>query len=83
MSQEVVKIEKTGKAKFEDIQHLVSGERGRKVYTTGDPDYGVWTAGQVVGLIDDVPRVFDMVERIVREAVDIINGLGGMVKAKL
>ena len=46
VSMEVVHIERKGNAKFEDIRHLVAGERGRKVYTTGDPDYGVWTAGQ-------------------------------------
>jgi NAD(P)H-dependent flavin oxidoreductase YrpB (nitropropane dioxygenase family) len=46
VSMEVVQIERKGNVKFEDIRHLVAGERGRKVYTTGDPDYGVWTAGQ-------------------------------------
>jgi hypothetical protein len=42
VSVEVVSIEKKG-GKFEDVKHLVNGERGRKVYTTGDPDYGVWS----------------------------------------
>ena len=79
VSQEVVSIEKRpGGAKFEDIRHLVSGERGRKVYTTGDPDYGVWTAGQVCGLINDIPTCNLLVKRIVKEAEDIIGNLASM-----
>lgn len=29
----------------QDIQHLVSGARGRGVYEHGDPDYGIWSCG--------------------------------------
>jgi NAD(P)H-dependent flavin oxidoreductase YrpB (nitropropane dioxygenase family) len=81
VSLEVVHIEKKGNAKFEDIRHLVAGERGRKVYTTGDPDYGVWTAGQVVGLIDDIPTCKVLVERMIKEAIETVNKLSS--KAKL
>jgi nitronate monooxygenase len=81
VSLEVVKIEKKGNAKFEDIRHLVSGERGRQVYTTGDPDFGVWTAGQVVGLIDDIPTCQVLVERMVKEANLILTQL--VAKSKL
>lgn len=42
---EVVAIERRGGAKFEDVRDLVSGQRGRMVYETGDPDYGIWSAG--------------------------------------
>ena len=73
VSSEVVAIEGRGNAKFEDIKHLVSGERGRQVYTTGDPDYGVWTAGQVLGLINDIPTCKDLLERMVSEAQDIFR----------
>lgn len=45
---EVAKLEKESQTgKFEEIAPLVSGIRGREVYTTGDPEHGVWTAGQV------------------------------------
>ncbi|KAJ3069148.1 hypothetical protein HDU98_007771 [Podochytrium sp. JEL0797] len=83
VSREVVEIEKKGGAKFEDIKHLVSGERGRKVYTEGDADIGVWTAGCVMGLIDDIPSCKVLVERMVAGAEEIIVGrLGGMVVKK-
>ncbi|KAJ3307012.1 hypothetical protein HDV03_003339 [Kappamyces sp. JEL0829] len=83
VSLEVVSIEKKGNAKFEDIRHLVAGERGRKVYTTGDPDYGVWTAGQCVGLINDIPTCAVLVPRIANEAEAILTKLSASIKAKL
>jgi nitronate monooxygenase len=50
------------------------------VYETGDPDHGIWSAGQVQGLIHDVPTCAELVHRIVREAEEIIQGrLAGMV----
>lgn len=73
VSKQVVEIEKKPNAKFEDIQHLVSGQRGREVYTKGDPEYGVWSAGQVVGLIDDIPTCDVLLERMVKEAEQIIT----------
>ena len=86
VSREVVAIErKKGKdnIQFEDIRHLVAGERGRKVYTTGDPDYGVWTAGQVVGLINDIPTCQVLVPRICGEAESILRNLTSKIKANL
>ena len=35
--------------KFEDVSHLVMGTRGRAAEQAGDPDGGIWSAGQVVG----------------------------------
>ena len=81
ISQQVVALEKQG-AKFEDVRDLVAGSRGRKVYENGDPDYGVWSAGMIQGLIHDVPSVQELVDRIVREAEAIIRGrLEGLVVA--
>ncbi|KAI8826062.1 2-nitropropane dioxygenase [Fimicolochytrium jonesii] len=84
VSSEVLSIEKRpGGAQFSDIQHLVSGQRGRQVFTKGDTEYGVWTAGQVVGLIDDCPPCKDLCEKIVSDAEEIITKrLGGMVVSK-
>ncbi|EPQ54516.1 inosine monophosphate dehydrogenase [Gloeophyllum trabeum ATCC 11539] len=80
ISQEVVAIERRpGGAKFEDIRELVSGARGRKVYELGDPDYGIWTAGIAMGLINDIPTCKELLETIERDAEDIISRLGRMV----
>ncbi|KAF5340784.1 hypothetical protein D9611_007293 [Ephemerocybe angulata] len=80
VSMEVVAIEKRGNAKFEDVKDLVSGARGKGVYDLGDPDYGIWTAGIAMGLIEDIPTCKALVERLERETVEIIGGLGGLVR---
>jgi nitronate monooxygenase len=81
ISTKVVEMEKSG-AQFEDVKALVAGQRGRKVYETGEGDYGIWSAGMVQGLIHDVPTVRELVERIVSEAEILIRGrLGGMLTA--
>ncbi len=68
ISVEVVDIEKKGGAQFEDIRHLVNGARGKAALLAGTPDDGIVTAGQVVGLIDDVPSCEVLIQRIVGEA---------------
>jgi nitronate monooxygenase len=73
VSQQVVALEKQG-AKFEDVRELVAGVRGRSVYEVGDNDAGIWSAGQIQGLIHDIPSCQELVSRIVREAEEIING---------
>jgi len=79
VSQEVVALERQG-ATFEQVRELVAGTRGRVVYETGDPDHGIWSAGQVQGLIHDIPTCAELIHRIVGEAEEIIAGrLGGMV----
>ncbi len=79
ISIQVAQMEREG-AKFEDVRELVAGTRGKVVYETGDPDHGIWSAGQVQGLINDIPTCGELVSRIVSGAEDIINGrLGGMV----
>jgi len=79
ISIQVAQMEREG-AKFEDVRELVAGVRGKVVYETGDPDHGIWSAGQVQGLIHDIPTCADLVSRIVSGAEEIINGrLGGMV----
>ncbi len=71
--EQVLEIEgRPGETKFEDIRELVQGVRGREVYTRGDLDHGVWSAGMVVGLIDDVPTCAELIGRIVEDAERII-----------
>jgi len=79
ISQEVIAKEREG-AKFEEIQHLVAGARGKLVYSEGDPDHGIWSAGMIQGLIYDIPTVNELVTRIVSDAESIIQSrLAGVV----
>jgi nitronate monooxygenase len=72
ISQEVRAMEARG-APFEELAHLVSGQRGKQVYSTGDADFGVWSAGVVQGLINDVPTCQALVQRIVEQARQLID----------
>ncbi len=74
ISDEVVAIERRGGATIEDLAPLVAGRRGKVVFEEGDVDHGIWTAGLVQGLIDDVPSCAELVSRIVAEAEQIIRG---------
>jgi nitronate monooxygenase len=68
VSDEVVATEqRLGGCTFEDIRHLVAGARGRDALLSGDTQAGVIAAGQVVGLIDDIPTCADLIERMVAE----------------
>jgi NAD(P)H-dependent flavin oxidoreductase YrpB (nitropropane dioxygenase family) len=73
VSQEVLAVEKKGGATIDDVRHLVAGQRGRAVYEEGDPDFGIWSAGMVQGLIHDIPTCAELVARIVAEAEAIIG----------
>ncbi|WP_372784088.1 NAD(P)H-dependent flavin oxidoreductase [Phenylobacterium sp.] len=72
ISTQVVAMEREG-AKFEDVRELVAGTRGRSVYEVGDNDAGIWSAGQIQGLIHDIPTCAELIHRIVREAEQIIQ----------
>ncbi|KAL9613043.1 MAG: hypothetical protein Q9167_002389 [Letrouitia subvulpina] len=73
VAKEVVRVEKESKeGKFEEVAGLVSGKRGRQVFLNGDVDYGVWTAGQVIGLIHDIPTCAELVARIEKEAEETL-----------
>jgi NADH:quinone reductase (non-electrogenic) len=65
-------MEKEGAA-FDQVRDLVAGARGKIVYANGDADHGIWSAGQVQGLIHDIPSCAELVSRIVREAETIIR----------
>ncbi|QLY30981.1 NAD(P)H-dependent flavin oxidoreductase [Nocardia huaxiensis] len=79
ISAKVVEIEKAG-GTFEDVKDLVAGARGRRVFEEGDLNAGIWTAGQVQGLIDDVPTCAELIDRMVSEAEELIKSrLAGML----
>lgn len=74
VASEAVQIEKTSTTgKFEEVAPYVSGKRGREVFINGDKDFGVWTAGQVIGLIHDIPTCAELLSRIETEAVEALE----------
>lgn len=74
IAERVLEIEaQPGVTKFEDIQPLVQGAKGKELFEGGELDRGIWSAGMVVGLIDDIPSCAELVKRIVADAEGIIN----------
>ena len=59
--------------KFEDILPEVAGVYP-KIMKEGAMDAGAWSCGMVAGLIHDVPTVKELIDRIMREAEEIIGG---------
>ena len=49
----------------------------RKAMVEGDTRFGVMASGQVVGVIDDLPTVAELVARIVAQAEDVLARLQG------
>lgn len=77
---EAIEKDKGKDLEFSDVMQLVAGTRGRQAEQDGDADGGIWSAGQVVGLIDDIPSVADLMEHFMREATETIRGrLGSML----
>ena len=81
VSDQVVEIESTGTATFEDIKDLVAGQRGRVVFEEGDLEHGIWSAGISVARVKDVPSCKELVSRLVSDAENIIDGRLQSVKA--
>ncbi len=73
ISDRVLEISQKPDLKFEDIQPYVSGLKGKLALETGDIDAGLITAGQVQGLIHDIPTCKELIERIIQEANQIID----------
>ncbi len=73
VSDQVANILKRPEATFDDVALLVRGLQGKITLETGDLDAGLVWAGQVQGLIHDIPTVAELIDRIVRQAVDIIQ----------
>lgn len=73
VSDKVVEILKNPAATFPDVAHLVKGADGRLALETGNIDAGLIWAGQVQGLINDIPTCAELIKRIVTEANDIIS----------
>jgi NAD(P)H-dependent flavin oxidoreductase YrpB (nitropropane dioxygenase family) len=79
VADEVRSIEAGGDATIDDIKHLVAGERGRAALHAGETNGGIWSAGMVAGLIQDIPTCQELVTRIMTEAETLIDRrLSGM-----
>jgi enoyl-[acyl-carrier protein] reductase II len=80
MSQEIISFEET-KPTLEQLLPYIAGEVNRKAAVDGLMDDGFVWMGQVAGLINDIPTVKDLLDRIVGDAERIINRLATVTVA--
>jgi len=76
-NEAVERILATEKAKgddleFADILEQVAGVYPR-IMQQGDMEIGAWSCGMVAGLINDIPTCQELIDKIMREANDIVN----------
>src|SRR5882757_4924884 len=67
-----IEREKGRALKIDDILDEVAGVYP-KVMIDGEMDAGAWSCGMVVGLINDVPTVKELIDRTMADAEDIIR----------
>ncbi len=73
-AQKILDMEQKG-ATLQEILPLISGDKVRNAYASGDAGDAVISAGQSVGLIHDMPTVREIIEGIIREANRIVQRL--------
>ncbi|MBV9840070.1 MAG: nitronate monooxygenase [Sphingomonadaceae bacterium] len=84
VSDEVVRISAEPDAEFGDIQHLVSGAKGKVVIDEGDMSAGIFWAGMTQGLIHDIPTAQELIDRMIGDAEAIVRDrLNGFMAAKI
>jgi nitronate monooxygenase len=79
IAEKVVAMEAQG-AGIAELAPLVTGRNGLRVLKDGETDVGLMAAGQSVGLVHDVPTVRELIDTIISEAHEIVDGrLTGMI----
>lgn len=80
-TQKIWEMEQKG-ATLEELLPLISGQRGKRAYVTGDVNSATMTMGQSVGLVHDLPSIKEIIDGIISEAKVIVErlhnlGIGG------
>jgi NADH:quinone reductase (non-electrogenic) len=68
-TEKILEMEAKG-AKLEELIPYIGGKAWATGWLAGKVDEGILPAGQVLGLIDDVPTVAELMRRIASEAVE-------------
>lgn len=69
-TDQILNIEQEAKG-YEGLKDFISGTANKRYIYDGDTDTGYAWAGQVMGLIEDVPSVEQLLSRMVEEAENI------------
>ncbi|MFC1913277.1 NAD(P)H-dependent flavin oxidoreductase [Chloroflexota bacterium] len=77
-TEQLQKMEARG-ASLEEMLPIIGNEAYKRTAFEGDFDAGQALAGEVVGLIHDIPTIKDLIDRIIEEAQDIAQRLHNLV----
>ena len=58
---------------LDEMMPLMTGQRVRESWVSGDVEYGVETLGQSVGLVNDIPTTAELLERMASEALASVD----------
>jgi NAD(P)H-dependent flavin oxidoreductase YrpB (nitropropane dioxygenase family) len=68
-SEKIIEMERKG-ATLEELVPMISGKVSFKGWVNGDLSEGIYPMGQIIGLIEDIPTVADLIKRTVNEALE-------------
>ncbi|MGE6258599.1 NAD(P)H-dependent flavin oxidoreductase [Heyndrickxia sporothermodurans] len=74
-TEKILELEKM-KSGYEDLKQFISGQANKNYIYNGMEDEGFAWAGQVMGLIDDIPSVEELINRMIKEANEIRHQWG-------
>jgi len=80
VAQKVLEIESRGGG-LEELVSLIAGRRVEESLEKGDIDSAILPCGQIIGLIDKVPSVKEVIDDMVRGAEETLKRLNRMVAA--
>ncbi|CAM3692405.1 NAD(P)H-dependent flavin oxidoreductase [Mesobacillus zeae] len=70
LTERILQIEKA-EGGYEALKELIGGDANKKFIYEGDDEKGFAWAGQVMGLIKDVPSAGELIETMIKEADEI------------
>ncbi len=62
-----------GQGDFSELFPLITGEKAKQVWASGEAQEAMLTVGQSIGRIDDIPTVSELVERIAKQARETLR----------
>ncbi|MHC0037321.1 NAD(P)H-dependent flavin oxidoreductase [Pseudoneobacillus sp. C159] len=70
LTEKILELE-SKRADYEQLKDFISGKTNKKFIYEGDFDHGFGWAGQVMGMIHDIPSVEELINRMIMETNEI------------
>ncbi len=71
--KKVEQVENEG-GDFSQLFPLISGQRAKEVWKTGETEHAMMTFGQSIGRVEDIPTVSELIKRMVADAKEALEG---------